>query len=301
MATNTKELTTLASRVAPLTSASWFKWKFEMDMIFGMGNLDDVIYGKEKKPTTAGDDQTQWVKKDKFARGLIYFQISMDYQPMFQTQTTSYELWSALEKKFQASTMSSRIEARRTFYTTTQEASQSVDFYIQALKTARIRLQAMGQTISDQEYKDILLMNLHSDFHSIRTSLMSQTPEPSVEQVESVLSSSPLETTHTIKSESVFSVRPRFHGGAGRDRSTQEYPVDERGNRWCDAGRSNVCHRCGRAGHQAPLCIGDMPKNVKDWVLGRHHSAHIADGDMEAAHFAHFSSSSSSSDGPMLI
>ena len=100
MANNAKELTTLAARVVPLASDNWFKWKFEMDMIFGMDSLDDVVYGKEKKPDQAGDDQNQWLKKDKFARGLIYFQISMDYQPMFQTQATSHELWNALEKKF---------------------------------------------------------------------------------------------------------------------------------------------------------------------------------------------------------
>lgn len=282
----------MASKITPLTSDNWFKWKFEMDMLLGMGSLDEVVYGNEKKPDKT-EDQKEWLKKDKLARGLIYFQISTDYQPMFQTHTTSSALWTALEKKFQASTMSSRIEARRVFYTTTQDPSQPVDFYIQALKNAKTRLQAMGQTITDQEYKDILLMNLHPDFHHIRTSLMSQTPEPSVEQVESVLNSSPLEATTSIKMESIFAVHHKFQRG-GRDR--QEYPTDGRGYSWCDAERSNVCHRCGRAGHVAHLCIGDMPKNVKDWVLGKHQSAHIAE-EAEAAH----SASSYSSYGHILI
>ena len=243
----------------------------------------------------AGEDQKKWLKMDKLAKGLIYFQLSPDYQPMFQTQATSHELWTALEKKFQASTMSSRIEARRVFYTTTQDPSQPVDFYIQALKNAKIHLQAMGQTINDQEFKDILLMNLHPDFHSIRTSLMSQTPEPSIEQVESILTSSPLEAITMIKMESVLAMRARPQGRGRNDK--QEYPVDERGNRWCDAGRDNVCHRCGRAGHVAHHCIGDMPKNVKDWVLGRHHFAHIAEEEGETAHSAY----SYSSHGPLLI
>ena len=126
---------------------------------------------------------------------------------------------------------------------------------------------------------------------------MSQTPEPTVEQVESVLTSSPLEVTPSIKMESVLAVHPRFSRGGGRNRSVQEYPVDERGYRWCDAGRDNVCHRCGRAGHLAHLCIGDMPKNVKEWVLGKHQSAHIAEEEIESAH----SAQSSSSHGPLLI
>ena len=40
-------------------------------------------------------------------------------------------------------------------------------------------------------------------------------------------------------------------------------------------------------------------KNVKDWVLGKHHSAHIAE-EAEAAHAVDLSFSSSSS-GPLLI
>ena len=127
---------------------------------------------------------------------------------------------------------------------------------------------------------------------------MSQTPEPTVEQVESILTSSPLDFP-TIKMESVLVAYPRFPGGGGRNRSAQESLVDERGYKWCDAGRSNVCHRCGRAGHLAHLCIGDMPKNVKDWVLGKHHSAHIAE-EAEAAYSVNLSFSSASS-GPLLI
>lgn len=298
MSSNPKDLTTMTTKMTPLTSDNWFKWKFEMDMILGMGGLDDIVYGQEEIPKDdKQEEKKKWLKMDKFARGLIYFQISPDYQPMFQSHTTSHQLWTALKKKFEASTMSSRIEARRVFYTTTQDPSKPVEFYIQALKNARTHLQAMGQTITDQEHKDILLMNLHSDFYSVRTSLMSQNPEPSIEQVESVLNSSPIEATTSIKMESIFAANHRSHGGGGRDR--QDCPMDERGYRWCDTGRSNACHRCGRAGHVAHLCIGDMPKNVKDWVFGRHHSAQIVE-ETEVVHSASLYPSSPSH-GYLLI
>ena len=45
-----KELTNVAAKIAPLTSNNWFKWKFEMDMLLGVGGLDDVVYGREQIP-----------------------------------------------------------------------------------------------------------------------------------------------------------------------------------------------------------------------------------------------------------
>ena len=69
------------------------KWKFEMDMILGMGGLDDIVYGQEKIPKDdKQEEKKKWLKMDKFARGLIYFQISPDYQPIFQSHTTSSTL-----------------------------------------------------------------------------------------------------------------------------------------------------------------------------------------------------------------
>ena len=214
-------------------------------------------------------------------KGILFFRIDPQYRSFFITPSTSNDLWKALKDKFEASNLATRIDARRQLFTTPHDPSKPVDFYILALKTARERLKAItGEDIKDRDFMDVLLMNLHPDFSQIRTSILSQSTEPSLETVISILtkSANDLNTTSIIKQESVLAVRsgPFGAGGSVRD------PVDDKGFRWCDSKREGVCHRCGKPGHQAHMCVGDMPRHIKDWVLKRFHSAYAGDAEASA-------------------
>ena len=125
---------------------------------------------------------------------------------------------------------------------------------------------------------DVLLMNLHPDFSQIRTSILSQSTEPTLETVISILTKSASDLSSTIKQESVFAVRSGPFGAGGITRD----PVDDKGFRWCDAKREGVCHRCGKPGHQAHMYVGDMSRHIKGWVLKRPHSAHVMDAGASA-------------------
>lgn len=208
---------------------------------------------------------------------------------------------TALKTKFEVSNLATRIDARRHLYTTPHDPSQSVDFYILALRTARERLKAItGEDIKDQDFMDVLLMNLHPDFSQIRTTILSQSTEPTLETVISILtkSANDINTTSIIKSESVFAANysPFGTGGSRRD------PVDDKGFKWCDPKRDGVCHRCGKPGHQTHMCVGDMPRHIKEWVLKRPHSAHMVDTEASAnAAFGPYSSSPPDHYGHILI
>jgi len=78
--------------------------------------------------------------------------------------------------------------------------------------------------------------------------------------------------------------------------------VDDKGFKWCDPKRDGVCHRCGKPGHQAHMCVGDMPRYIKEWVLKRPHSAHVVDTEASAnAAFGPYSSSPPDHYGHILI
>jgi hypothetical protein len=297
MATNNTLFNSAISQISLLTPENWFTWRAEMEMLLAKEGLDAVVLGAEKKP---GDskDQPAWEQKDRKAKGVIFFRIDPQYRIFFTTtSTTSPELWKALKDKFEASNLATRIDARRQLFTTPHDPSKSVDFYIIALKSARERLKAItGEDIKDRDFMDVLLMNLHPDFSQIRTSILSQSTEPSLETVISILtkSANDLNTTSFIKKESVFAVRSGHFGADGRD------PVDEKGFKWCDAKREGVCHRCGKPGHQAYMCAGDMPRHIKDWVLKRPQSAHMVDADVSANVAVGYSSSSEVHSWPLI-
>jgi hypothetical protein len=298
MATNTSFFTSAISQISFLTPDNWFTWKTEMEMLLAMEGLDGVVFGTEKKEGDA-KDQATWDQKDRKARGIIFFRIDAHYRTFFTSSSSSSALlWKALKDKFEASNLATRIDARRQLYTTLHDPSKSVDFYILALKNAREHLKAItGEDIKDRDFMDVLLMNLHPDFSQIRTSILSQSTEPTLDIVISILTKSANDLS--IKHESVLAARagPFGAGGSARD------PVDDKGFRWCDPKREGVCHRCGKPGHQAHLCVGDMPRHIKDWVLKRPHSAHAVENDAYAnAVFGHSSFPSSDDfDRPLLI
>lgn len=283
------------SQISFLTPDNWFTWKTEMEMLLAMEGLDEVVSGAEAKPT---DEKglAAWNQKDKKAKAIIFFRIDPQYRTFFTTSSTSSTvLWTALKTKFEASNLATRIDARRQLYTTLHDPSKSVDFYILALKTARERLKAItGEDIKDRDFMDVLLMNIHPDFNQIKTSILSQSTEPSLETVISILTKSANDLS--IKQESVFAVRSGPFGAGG----SMGDLVDDKGFRWCDTKRDEVCHRCGKPGHQAHMCVGDMPRHIKNWVLKRPHSAHVVDTEA-SANFAFSSFPSSDDSSPLLI
>ena len=174
MATNTF-FNSAISQISPLTPDNWFTWKAEMEMLLAMEGLDEIVSGAAKKDPAK--DPATWDQKDKKAKGIIFFRIDPQYRSFFSSSastSTSTSLWEALKTKFEVSNLATRIDARRHLYTTPHDPSQSVDFYILALRTARERLKAItGEDIKDQDFMDVLLMNLHPDFSQIRTSILS--------------------------------------------------------------------------------------------------------------------------------
>lgn len=293
--TVTSGFQTFLLQVPLLDSTNWFTWKNEMEMLLTMEDMDKIVLGTETKDKA--QDKDAWEKADKKAKVAIYFRIDPQYRPLFQGHFTSSALWAALKSKFQANT-ATRIDALEKLYTTLHDPSQPVGFYIQALKSARGQLTAItGEDIKDQHFIDVLLMNLHSDFSQIRTSILSQATEPTLDQVLSILTKSQdILTSSIVKQESVLFVCPKPQSGSG---GSQSYPVDDKGFKWCDTKREGACHRCGRPGHIAVLCIINMPEHVKDWVLHKPKFAHISDAESEVAHLSH--TFSSVSPGPLLI
>lgn len=210
-------------------------------------------------------------------------------QPVLEADTT-LDAWKGLVKLFETSTMARRIEARRHFFNVEHDASQPITVYIQAVKDARAVLKALGCEPDDVMTADVLLMNLHSSFESVCTTICVAETEPKLASIISSLITSGSATSINQESSPmamaarVGSGGRRFGGSSrhgsnsdnwrkkeesdNRHRSGSPSRIDSKGFRWCDPTHDNHCHRCGRQNHIAARCVYDMPQQVKDWVLG---------------------------------
>ena len=163
--------------------------------------------------------------------------------------------------------------ARKTFYSTIYDPSKPIDFYIQAV-TAKQWLVNLGLMIGESELKDVLLMNLHPLFVSLCTTILAQCPEPSLDDICSLLTST-TDTNIKIKEEHLLYLlythsQPHGHGSP---QTSSANPIDDKGYTWCDAA-CNGCHHCGCPGHVAAKCMISMPDHVKDWILAGTSAVH---------------------------
>lgn len=260
--------------------------------MFFMGvEADGIVSGS---PPSDPTELVAWKKLDRKMTAYIYSKVNADYHYLIEDLESGSEAWKKLQAHFQKSTMGNRMQARKELYAVEHDPSKPVDFYIQSLASARKKLTALGCTVDDMEFKDILLINLHPSFHSIRTNILAQSTEPSLDEMKSLLTSftsaedTKLDITSALSSStspSVFlahsKVKGPYHGHKNIISPSQ---IDDQGFKWCNPANDTCCHRCGRPGHIAARCVHNMPQEVREWVFNNSHSSHLAQEQASAAH-----------------
>lgn len=291
--------TTIHTNIPILTADNWYTWSKCMGMFFLAAGIKSIVIGSA---SPSGDRE---IALDTQAVAYMFAKLHHDYWYLIEDLQSGKEAWSKLKSHFEKSTLGHRMLARQSLYGVKHDIQKPIDFYIQEVTSATAKLKALGCTVSDTEVIDVILMNLDPSFHHIRATILSQEEYPSLDKLQTILSSATsadilvptvqgaLATSTTYPR---FSSSPRSydHGSsstpAGHHSSSHQYtsshhhsakpssPVDSKGFKWCNPKNEGHCHRCGRAGHIAARCIYDMPQEVVDWVLASSHQnrhAHI--------------------------
>ncbi|KAK6966597.1 hypothetical protein R3P38DRAFT_2623913 [Favolaschia claudopus] len=164
--------------------------------------------------------------------------------------------------------MTNRIVGRAELNAVRHDPSKDISVYTRAMADAVKKLTAMGVTIDETYHKDLLLINLHPSYSSVRTVLLTRAAEPTLKDVTDLLTASaadPYPLAFIARAAPV----PRRSALAATSSSPLTGSISSDGfpqdSRWCDPTNSN-CHRCGRVGHIAHKCMHTMPAFVKDWI-----------------------------------
>jgi hypothetical protein len=262
---------------------------------------------------------TPWVTKDKSSSEgkvddesndhevmwLLYSKLAPEYQYLGDNVTSAQDLWTKCVGAFEASNMTSRMNARRDFVHTIHDPSKSIDLYISAIEDAVTRLDRLGVKPTDSEIADTLLMNLDESLSSTRTTILTSEKEPTLTAIKSqIRNAGPSVPLKVIKNEDddddnallpASAHAARAHGRAPRSRAARATGTGGSSKfHWCSATSNDQCRRCGVAGHIADRCIHDMPHDVKDWVIagppgkaGRASAAFVSDSSGDESAGAH--------------
>ena len=266
---------------------------------------------------------------------LIWSSLVPELRYIVQGNKSALSAMSAITTHFQKSTMPRRIQAREAFYHVQHDPSKSISVYLHEVESAKQVLVNLGCKIDDTELKDVILMNLHSSWHTIRTSILTAKEEPDLADIKSILAGSSASAiqiktepstvsamaasssrTHSPRSSHPFAkstAKSRPHSTRPSSPPPPPSPTDSKGLRWCNPSIEDNCFRCGKIGHPAWRCMFDMPQHVKDWVLqnfskgsgsGQANLVHV-DPDDPGLHFPEFAGNAfvydSSSQIPHLI
>lgn len=265
--------TAIFNTVQILDESNWFDWSKQMKMFFVGCGARSVTTGT---PPAKPEDLAAFNEVDGLLPAFIYAKVSPHYQYLVEDEETATAAWTKLKAYFEKSTMGHRMAARRAFHTVKHDAYMSIAAYIQAVTSARAKLEAFGCTVTDTECVDVMLMNLDESFSTIRTTILAQKNEPDLKTVKAMLMDGSSNTVN-IKIENSNETalggcgyRASAHVRPSRPRlstpNPSANPIDEKGYRWCDPNNEN-CRRCGRRGHIAINCMIDMPQPVKDWLM----------------------------------
>ena len=286
-------ITSMLPSIPKLNATNWFDWSKHMKMFFLGAGITGISSGN---PPTEVKEKERWDALDRMLTAYIYMKVEDEYQYLIEDLVSGKEAWNALKKHFEHSTMGHRMNARKEFYDIIHDPSKSIEFYIQSLTSAQKKLSSLGVTIEDKEFKDVLLMHLDPSFYSVRTTILAQKAEPTLDDIKSILTSSTAADEVTVKLEpqdAVLMARGRSlqMGNSGQEGKGL---VDAKGYHWCDVTNGESCHRCGHTGHIAARCMFVMPDHVKNYIM--HHrspSPHIS-------HRSHVAQSAPSTD-PQVV
>ena len=256
----------------PITPDNWAKASRTLKMFF-LGVHTPWVTKEKSKPEGKVDDEDN----DKEVMWLLYSKLAPEYQYLGDNVASAQDLWTKCVGAFEASNMTSRMNARRDFVHTLHDPSKSVDLYISAIEDAVTRLDRLGVKPTDSEISDTLLMNLHESLSSTRTTILTAEKEPTLAAIKSQIRNAgpsvPLKQIKKEEDDDDDSLAPsalaaRTHSRAPRPRASRAAGTGGSSKfRWCSATSNDQCRRCGVAGHIADRCIHDMPHDVKDWVI----------------------------------
>jgi hypothetical protein len=219
-------------------------------------------------PTT-NTKLAEWKKANSFAYGTIFHAIHPDHRDVIRDITPAKcgrTAWAALCAHHIKDTPSYRLQLREFFYSLSYSESTGITSYSNALKRVVRDLLDIGHTLSRVEVLDKLLIGLPSAFASIRMTLCGIYDNKEFLLKDAISKLLEFERREGLTPpDQIPSLAPTPIISTAMFASHHVY----KDFCWLNtANRSGACFCCGKSGHGAARYVYDMPKEIKEKVLG---------------------------------
>jgi len=150
------------------------------------------------------------------------------------------------------------------FYSVRHDPTKPVSLFIETVQSISRQLKTIGHAPGPNEVEDIILLRLDSSFEPIRSSLITRKDIPTL--IEIIAAVKQFEQNQEIINPDRWAKKEEdIDAMVSAKTFGTKFTTFDWGNQ---EKRDGVCYRCGKSGHVAAKCIHDMPKKVKDAIIG---------------------------------
>ncbi|XP_043693145.1 uncharacterized protein LOC122643596 [Telopea speciosissima] len=209
-----------------------------------------------------------WKQQDALILSLLISSLSTKVLPLIIGKDTSKALWDALHIAYGSTSSTHIMSLNLALYDLTQNPDESMVLFLQRARSIADELQAIGKTITPEDFNIHIYHGLLPDLKAIVPSLLTQKPAPSFNDRLALLQSHEVLTSFTKLAVSevpttttALSTHSVNHGPASDhnpSNSHKGYPYG-RGGRGCGRGghsqtNTQWCNICHRLYHSAQNC-----------------------------------------------
>jgi hypothetical protein len=216
----------------------------------------DHIDGSVQKPSqyladNAGNLTTRvnpsflsWKKRDKALLALIYSTLLPPVLSMVVGLHSAQEVWSTLETRFtsiaRANALNLKLELQ-----SVKKGSDSINAYMQRVKTARDKLSTVGVQIDDEEMLHMVLKGLPKEYSSFNSAIRTRDDSLTFEKLSVLLQTEELSINENLEHNPALAM---FASNTNRQNNgSSNYNRGRERNHYSKGGRGN-----GRSGNFYP-------------------------------------------------
>uniref|UniRef100_A0A2N9HU52 Integrase catalytic domain-containing protein n=1 Tax=Fagus sylvatica TaxID=28930 RepID=A0A2N9HU52_FAGSY len=190
--------------------------------------------------TGANPSFLSWKKRDKALLTLIYSTLSPPVLSMVVGLNSAQEVWNTLEQRF-TSTARANVLNLKLELQSVKKGNDSINAYMQRVKTARDKLSAVGVQIDDEEMLHMILKGLPKEYYSFNSAIRTRDDSLTFEKTFLAIPTS-------TKAEEGISIQKEAEEVADMNPNSFNKPEHNR----------PVCQICGKVGHYAIDCYHRM-------------------------------------------
>ena len=149
-----------------LNDSNYSSWEFKIRVLLEKDELSNYISDEPPQEKSAA-----WKKQDAKARSIILFAVDDSQLIHCREAETTYDLWSALKKHHQKSTLFSKVILLKKVCKTRYNEDENISEHITKMDSYFDRLNVMGEKVSDTLKLSFLLSSLPDSYDTVVMSL----------------------------------------------------------------------------------------------------------------------------------